>query len=173
VGLGRSVRHGRTVENERVAGWYPGGTITRFVYHAKGWVLGRCVGTDDTGATDTDPSANGASNMRQVAGFIYDNGGAGKDGLLTRQTLYENASVTRVTNYLYSYRCAAPARPASSIREMRGTHTPAWTGSGAVWISAGSKPVTARLANGSSTVTTAPACPRNSGDFQIQIIDLE
>ncbi len=83
----------------------PGGTITRFVYHVKGWLLERWVGTDDTGATDANPAGAGApNNMVKVAAYEYDGNVDKKEGLLTKKTLQVDAANTRVTNYLYDFR---------------------------------------------------------------------
>ncbi len=83
----------------------PGGTITRFVYHVKGWLLERWVGTDDTGATDTNPAGAGApNNMVKVAAYEYDGNVDKKEGVLTKKTLQVDAANTRVTNYLYDFR---------------------------------------------------------------------
>lgn len=83
----------------------PGGTITRFVYHVKGWLLERWVGTDDTGATETNPAGAGApNNMVKVAAYEYDGNADKKEGLLTKKTLQVDAANTRVTNYLYDFR---------------------------------------------------------------------
>ena len=82
------------------------GTITRTVYNPIGWVLGVWVGTDDTGATDNDPTGGGASgnNMVQITGYEYDGGSAGGDGNLTQLTQYVDGSTTRVTSYAYDFR---------------------------------------------------------------------
>ena len=84
----------------------PGGTITRTVYHPMDWVLQIWVGTNDTGATDSDPSGGGAAenNMVIVQANEYDDGAPGGDGNLTQMTQYQNATVTRVTTYGYDFR---------------------------------------------------------------------
>ena len=83
----------------------PGGTITRTVFHPMGWPLENWVGTDDTGATDSNPAGSGApNNMVLVSANEYDNGEAGGDGNLTQITLYENATDTRVTVFGYDFR---------------------------------------------------------------------
>jgi hypothetical protein len=82
----------------------PGGTITRLVYGTPGWVKERWVGTDDTGATPTNPGGSGAPNdMVKVEAYVYDLGSTGKNGNLTQATQYENAT-TRVTSYGYDFR---------------------------------------------------------------------
>jgi RHS repeat-associated protein len=82
----------------------PGGTITRTVWTTPQWVASVWVGTDDFGATDSDPSNGGAggNNMVMVTSNVYDFGSAGGDGNLTQQTQY--APGTRVTNFGYDFR---------------------------------------------------------------------
>ena len=84
----------------------PGGTITRTVFHPQGWVLQTWIGTNDAGATDSDPSGGGApgNNMVIVAANQYDGAAAGGDGTLTQSTLYQDAGTTRVTSYGYDFR---------------------------------------------------------------------
>jgi len=86
----------------------PGGTITRTVFDALGRPIGTWVGTNDNGATSTDPTGGGASgnNMVQVTGLVYDNGLAGGDSNVTQQTAYVDATGTndRVTTFLYDFR---------------------------------------------------------------------
>ncbi|NBR87751.1 MAG: hypothetical protein EBS84_19395 [Proteobacteria bacterium] len=83
----------------------PGGTITRTVYDMRGLVAERWVGTDDTGATDSNPAGSGApNNMVKVQSNVYDNGLAGGDGNLTAQTAYVDDASTRVTQYTYDFR---------------------------------------------------------------------
>jgi len=83
-----------------------GGTITRTVYHPMGWVLERWVGINDAGATDSDPSGNGAAgnDMVKVGTSEYDGNTAGGDGNLTRQVQHVDATTTRTTNYGYDFR---------------------------------------------------------------------
>ncbi len=86
----------------------PGGTLTRNVYEPRGLVIGIYVGTNDAGATPSDPTGGGTSgnNMVQTTGQVYDNGAAGGDGNLTQQTNYVDGSGTldRVTDYSYDFR---------------------------------------------------------------------
>lgn len=84
----------------------PGGTVTRYVYSANGWLLGKWIGTNDTGATDTDPAGGGSevNNMVKVEVYQYDEGLAGKDGNLTKLTQYADEEDTRVTSYSYDWR---------------------------------------------------------------------
>ena len=64
----------------------PGGTITRTVFHSRGWERSTWVGTNDSGATDADPTGNHASgnDMVKIAERTYDGGVAAGDGHLTR-----------------------------------------------------------------------------------------
>ena len=82
-----------------------GGTISRSVFQMMGWKLSAWVGTDDTGASDTNPAgAGGSNNMKQVEGYQFDGGSAGGDGNLTLLTRYENDTSTRQTLYGYDWR---------------------------------------------------------------------
>ncbi|MCW5555098.1 MAG: RHS repeat-associated core domain-containing protein [Verrucomicrobiae bacterium] len=71
-----------------------------------GWIKEMWVGTDDTGATSTDPSGGGApgNNMLKVAAFEYDGDAAGGDGNVTEKTEWADGSDTRVTAYGYDWR---------------------------------------------------------------------
>jgi RHS repeat-associated protein len=83
----------------------PGGTIARTLYDARGNVASIWIGTDDTGATASDPDGSGApNNMVKVRESEWDDGSAGGDGLLTSSTRYEDGSNTRVTDYAYDWR---------------------------------------------------------------------
>lgn len=86
----------------------PGGTISRTVYDARGRVASTWVGTNDTSATDSDPTGSGASgnNMVKVSEKQYDGGSAGGDGNLTQVTQYVSGTSgdTRVTAYGYDWR---------------------------------------------------------------------
>ena len=84
----------------------PGGTITRTVYHPRGWVLQTWVGTNDTAATDSDPSGGGApgNNMVITALNVYDYGEAGGDGNLSYTFLYQDEYNIRETYYDYDFR---------------------------------------------------------------------
>jgi RHS repeat-associated protein len=55
----------------------PDGTITRVVFDSRGNVLETWLGTDDTGATDTDPTGNQATgnNMVKVGSSVFDANG--------------------------------------------------------------------------------------------------
>ena len=82
------------------------GTITRTIYDVRGLTVSTWAGTNDARATDADPTGGGAAgnNMVQVAGMEYDGGTAGGDGNLTQQTLYVDATATRVATYGYDFR---------------------------------------------------------------------
>ena len=84
----------------------PGGTITRTVWTAPQRVASVWVGTNDTGATDSDPTGGGAAgnNMVMVTENQYDGGSDQGDGNLTQVTAYAAASDTRVTLYGYDFR---------------------------------------------------------------------
>jgi YD repeat-containing protein len=82
----------------------PGGTITRLVYDERERVASVWVGTNDTGATASNPAGSGSpNNMVQVVAYQYDGGATGGDDNLTQQTLYDGSS-TRATAYGYDYR---------------------------------------------------------------------
>ena len=85
----------------------PGGTITDLVYEPRGLVIGIYVGTNDNGATETDPTGGGtdpANNMVLVTAKEYDDGLAGGDGNLTEVTQSVDSSTTRVTSMTYDFR---------------------------------------------------------------------
>ena len=85
----------------------PVGTITRTVWTTPQWVLSTWVGTDDTGATDSNPAGSGSpNNMVQITANVYDGGSAGGDGNLTQVTQFVSATSgdTRVTSYGYDFR---------------------------------------------------------------------
>lgn len=82
----------------------PGGTITRLVYDERERVSSVWVGTDDTGATASNPSGSGSpNNMVQIVAYQYDGGAVGGNDNLTQQTLYDGSG-TRVTTFGYDYR---------------------------------------------------------------------
>ena len=84
----------------------PGGTITFDVFDVRNQTIQIYVGTNDTGATEDDPTGGGAAgnNMVLVTEDQYDNGAGGGDGNLTRQTQYVNATKIRVTAFTYDWR---------------------------------------------------------------------
>ena len=84
----------------------PGRTITRTVYHPMGRVLQTWIGTNDNGATASDPSGGGlpGNNMVIVQANEYDGGVAGGNGTLTQQSQYQDATTIRVTTYQFDFR---------------------------------------------------------------------
>ena len=80
--------------NRKVA---PGGTITRMVWTAPQQIASIWVGTNDTGATDSDPTGGGASgnNMVLVTANVWDNGLSGGDRNLTQ--IIQDASVNSIS----------------------------------------------------------------------------
>ncbi|MCB1129858.1 MAG: RHS repeat-associated core domain-containing protein [Verrucomicrobiae bacterium] len=88
-----------------------GGTITRTAYNSRGLPLSTWVGTNDTGATDNNPSNGGAggNNMVEVTSNMYDYEGTPDyqphgDGLLTRVTQHVDETTTRATDHAYDWR---------------------------------------------------------------------
>jgi RHS repeat-associated protein len=83
-------------------------TITRTVWTTPQWVASVWVGTNDNGATDSDPTGGGApgNNMVMVSSNQWDGGSAGGDGNRTQETKYVSATPgdTRVTNWGYDFR---------------------------------------------------------------------
>ncbi len=86
----------------------PDGTIQRTVFNSRGLVESTWVGTDDTSATDSDPTGGGASgnNMVQLSAHEYDNGNEGENGLKTKATQKVNATSgdDRVIEIEYDWR---------------------------------------------------------------------
>jgi RHS repeat-associated protein len=84
----------------------PGGTITRTVYDVRNNATQIWVGTNDAGATNTDPSGGGApgNNMVQATGNQYDNGFGGGDNNVTQVTRHVDTTTARATSYLYDWR---------------------------------------------------------------------
>ena len=86
----------------------PGGTITRSVFDHHGNRTAEWIGTDDTDATDSDPTGNSATgnNMVVVAEFEYDSGCGcgGADGRMTEETRHVDSTTTRVTEHDYDWR---------------------------------------------------------------------
>ena len=65
----------------------PSGTIVRTVHDLRDHVLSTWVGTDDTGATDTNPAGSGyPNNMLCVTENLFDGGAPGLNGILTQET---------------------------------------------------------------------------------------
>ncbi|MBX9677780.1 MAG: hypothetical protein K2X38_03370 [Gemmataceae bacterium] len=84
----------------------PRGTITRTVFDVRNNAVAAYVGTDDTGATDNDPTGGGApgNNMVVVSHSQFDGGLSGGDNNLTQTTQHVDASTSRVTQFLYDWR---------------------------------------------------------------------
>jgi RHS repeat-associated protein len=83
----------------------PGGTITRMVWTAPQRLASIWAGTDDTGASDSNPAGSGSpNNMVVVTEYEYDDGDDGGDGNVTQITQYAAASDTRITSYGYDWR---------------------------------------------------------------------
>jgi len=85
----------------------PGGTITFTVFDVRGLPIAVYIGTNDAGATDTDPTGGGvdpANNMVLVTGNEYDQNLAGGDGNLTQVRQWVDSTSSRVTQFLYDWR---------------------------------------------------------------------
>ncbi len=88
----------------------PGGTITRTVFEARSLEESTWIGTNDTDATDSDPTGNSAvgNNMKKVTQFQYDDGvtGGGGDGNLTKITrpVNDTSANDRITEMEYDWR---------------------------------------------------------------------
>jgi RHS repeat-associated protein len=89
--------------NRQVTG---GGTVARTVFDVRGNPESLWVGTNDAGATDSDPSGGGAAgnNMVVVTSNEYDSGSVGGDNNLTQTTQHVDGSTTRVTEFLFDWR---------------------------------------------------------------------
>src|SRR5258708_15707360 len=86
----------------------PSGTIKRTVFAVRGLVVSNWTGTDDGGATDSDPTGSGTpgNNMALVSAQEYAGGQPGGDGDPTKTTLPVDASSAndRITLYGYDFR---------------------------------------------------------------------
>lgn len=85
----------------------PDGSITRTVYDGLGRAVTIWKGTNDSGATNTDPTGGGASgnNMVKVSESIYDAGGVGDSNLTeSRQVFGNGGSDYYSTIYAYDFR---------------------------------------------------------------------
>ena len=98
IGYGANNRRNKTVS--------PGGTITRTVFDARGHAAKIYVGTDDTDATDSDPTGGGATgnDMVLLVEQQYDSGADGGDNNLTKETQHVDATTTRITHFDYDWR---------------------------------------------------------------------
>jgi RHS repeat-associated protein len=119
----------------------PGGTITRTVFDPRGLPTQTWIGTNDTGATDSDPDGPtppsptiaDPNNMLQTIENVYDGGfpsalfkpGNGVLTSLTRLlTTAVNDSTNRLTEYSYDYRDRLITESAYVIRS--GSYSPAY-----------------------------------------------
>ncbi len=84
----------------------PGGTINFSVFDDRSLVTSMYVGTDATGATETDPTGGGAAgnNMVVVTENEYDDGTAGGNGNLTSTWAWVDGSTSRRTDIAYDFR---------------------------------------------------------------------
>ena len=90
----------------------PGGTITRTVFDFQGNPVAVYVGTDDTGATDSDPTGGSVAgnNLVLVTEWQYAGPGGctgccgGGAGMVTAQIQHVDATTHRATQYLYDWR---------------------------------------------------------------------
>ncbi|MBL7041600.1 MAG: RHS repeat-associated core domain-containing protein [Pirellulaceae bacterium] len=99
--------YGYNAMHRRNATVTPGGTITFDVLDVPGNVVKTYVGTNDDGATESDPTGGGAdpdNNMVLITENEYDGGNAGGDGNLTEVTQHVDGSTTRVTAYRHDWR---------------------------------------------------------------------
>lgn len=98
--------YGYDLRNRRNRKVTPDGTILFTVFDERGLTKSGYVGTNDFGATETDPTGGGATgnNMVIVMANEYDNGNDGGNGHLTMMVDYVSASETRVTTYSYDFR---------------------------------------------------------------------
>ena len=98
--------YGYDLRNRRNSVTTPGGTITMTVYDERSLEKSIWVGTNATGATETDPSGGGGggNNMVLVTEDEYDGGSAGGNGNLTKTTQHVDAMSTRETTFTYDWR---------------------------------------------------------------------
>ncbi len=98
----------------------PGGTISVTLFDTLGRPVASYVGTDDAGATATDPTGGGAgggsssgsgsgsggggNDMVLLSENQYDDGLPGGDGNLTRSTTFVDDATARVTHHEYDWR---------------------------------------------------------------------
>jgi hypothetical protein len=80
----------------------PGGTIRFDVFDVRGQAIAHYVGTDDSGASESDPTGGeaGGNNMLLMRENEYDSG----DGNLTRHTQHADDTTTRVTVFVHDWR---------------------------------------------------------------------
>lgn len=87
----------------------PGGTIMREVLDARGLVMERWVGTNDVGATDTNPAGSGpanGNNMVKVLANTYNDGQVDNPGSLIaeRRPFNDTSADDQVITYDYDFR---------------------------------------------------------------------
>ncbi len=103
-----ATRYGYDAMNHPCREVSPGGTVNRTVFDSRSLPIAKWVGTNDAGATSSDPTGGGTpgNNMKPTWTGIYDNGLAGGNGNLTSQSQPVNDDVAddRVTLMAYDYR---------------------------------------------------------------------
>lgn len=103
-----ATRYGRDTLGRQNRVLSPGGTINRQVIDARGLTLSVWIGTNDTGATNADPTGGGASgnNMVLVTTNVYDGGNDGGNGSLTSQVrpVDSNSANNRTESFEYDFR---------------------------------------------------------------------
>lgn len=83
----------------------PIGTITRFLYDARGNQTQTWIGTDDTPTSGYwSPSNTSGTDLTLVSENEYDRGAVGGDGNLTSTTVHPTSSTYRKTLYAYDWR---------------------------------------------------------------------
>jgi RHS repeat-associated protein len=107
----------------------PAGTITRQTLDARGRTVGTWIGTNDTGATDADPTGGSASgnNMVITSSFVYESTCDCSQPTTLTQYVDSDPANNRVTQYTLDYRnrvvevqdaLATSGSPLGSITQM-------------------------------------------------------
>ncbi|MBL9176975.1 MAG: hypothetical protein JNM65_02865 [Verrucomicrobiaceae bacterium] len=101
--------YGYDVQDRRNKTVSPGGTITREVLDARSLVTERWVGTNDVGATDSNPVGSGPSsgnNMVKVLASTYNDGQVDNPGSLIeeRRPFNDTSADDQVITYGYDFR---------------------------------------------------------------------
>jgi RHS repeat-associated protein len=101
--------YGYDAQDRRNKAVSPGGTITREVLDARALVTERWVGTNDVGATDSNPAGSGPSsgnNMVKVLANTYNDGQVDNPGsLIEEQRPFNDTSADdQVITYAYDFR---------------------------------------------------------------------